>query len=326
MPNASIRRGRIIDVARSRMTALLQDSFDSAAIGVQCSSQKATMPAFSFGTGSRERAIKNMYISKKHDSKKAVMQSPGPVYSVPSCISDGPKYSFGTEEQRTTTKAQYPDTSVDLTCSNVDSQQVKFDNPKGVHFGTESRSNPKNGEVVRVHPTAALGTCSPIALDYIPDDTLTKEGKPEYTFGPKSARLGEKATSRLTVPKTGTPRYVGPGSHSVPPGLGKQPVSARKSGPAWSFGGRKHAGTPRTSEVSMQLLDPAPDVSSLGRQVVSNQKSSPQCGFGTSTRDHQARTFLVTTDEDKGAALFLPKQRLHLDLPKLGKLVSKPGM
>merc|ERR1712032_1128263 len=241
-------------------------------------------------------------------------------------ISDGPKFSFGSDEQRKHNKSKYPDTSVDLTCSTVDSQQVKYDNPKGVHFGTESRSNPKNAEVVRVHPTAALGTCSPIALDYIPDDTLISKGKPEYTFGPRSARIGEKATPRLTVPKTGTPRYVGPGSHSVPPGLGKQPVSARKSSPAWSFGGQKQNGTPRTSELSMQLLDPAPDLSSLGRQVVSNQKSSPQCGFGTSTRDHQARTFLATTDEDKGAAAVLPKQRLHLDLPKMGKLPPKPGM
>jgi hypothetical protein len=306
------------------MTDLVMDSFDVPSLGRQHNSTKETMPSFSFGTGVRGAANKT-FISKKHEKRKAVMNSPGPVYGVPGSTGTGLKFGFGTEEQRGSAKPQYPDSSVDLTCSVVDSQTIKYSSTKGVHFGTEPRMNPKNAEALRANPTTNLCTQSPQSFDYNPDDTLIAKSRPEYSFGPKEAKQSDKAPQRIHIPKTGTPRHVGPGSHGQPSACGSQPSSARKSAPSWSFGGKPSSNTPN-GDRNMALMDPSPELSSLGKQVVSSARSAPSCGFGTSTREHSARTFLIVTDADKGPAAMMPKAQFHLEMPPVQRLLPKPGL
>lgn len=305
------------------MTEMQADSFDVPAIGWQNNSQKETLPSYSFGTGVRTAANK-VYMSKTHEKRKAISNSPGPVYGVPSSVGQGPRFGFGTEEQRYHPKAQYPDSSVDLTCAIVDTQAVKFHGTKAVHFGTETRMNHANAEPLQHNTTSMLCSQSPAAFDYEPDDSLVTKQQEKYSFGPKEAKLGEKCPPRLQLPLTGTPRHVGPGSHMQPGGCGSQPSSARKSAPSWSFGGKRTSSAGRSRMNN--LIDPSPELSSLGKQVVSNQRSAPSCGFGTSTRDHSARTFLVVTNDDRGPAATMAKPVFHLEMPAPAKNIARPGM
>uniref|UniRef100_A0A7S1W0I8 Uncharacterized protein n=1 Tax=Alexandrium catenella TaxID=2925 RepID=A0A7S1W0I8_ALECA len=292
--------------------------------GLGPNSQKERMPAFSFGTASRELSAKKVFISKKHERAKAPMNSPGPVYNPPSYIGAASKYSFGTDEQRSHRKAKYPDSSVDLTCATVDSQGVKFRSTKGVHFGTEGRLSHKNAEIIRVHPTSALGMESPGALEYSPDEKKVADKPPEYSFGPASPpQTTGKVVPRIPLPPTGTPRTLGPGSHALPSGMGAQLNSARSNAPSWGFGSARRTAP---SPDGRQLLDTAPDLSSLGKQVVSSARSAPQHGFGSATREHVGRTTLVQTRADRGPRAQMPKPNFHLDLPPPARSVAKPGM
>jgi len=325
------------------MTALMQDSFDVPALGRQNNSKKETMPAYSFGTGSRDVARTKIYISPRHEKSKVVVNSPGPVYSTVSTVGETAKYGFGTEVQRVHGKAKYPDSSVDLTCAEVDSQKVKFHGTKGVHFGTEVKMSKKNAEIIRVNPTAAFGTESPGMKMTAPVTEFTPRGekervqreklergelqvtqrKPEYSFGASSGPGGAGKTTRINLPLTGTPRHVGPGSHKAPGGLGQQPHSARSTAPAWSFGqGQRH----NESEEQGPIYDANPEISSLGKQVVSNAATAPMCGFGTSTRAHKAKTHMLISDADKGPSAFMAKPNFHFDLPKFSKTPCKAGL
>mmetsp|Transcript_35822 Transcript_35822/g.102949 ORF Transcript_35822/g.102949 Transcript_35822/m.102949 type:complete len:315 (+) Transcript_35822:67-1011(+) len=294
--------------------------------GLGPDAQKETMPAFSFGTASREVSGKKVFISKRHEARKAPMISPGPVYNPPSYIGSGPKFGFGTDDQRKHPKAKYPESSVDLTGGVVDSQGVKFHNTKGVHFGTEGRLSHKNAEIIRVHPASALGAESPGALEYSPDEKKVASKPPEYSFGPNSPPQNPtgKVVPRIPLPLTGTPRTLGPGSHSQPSGMGLQPHSARSTAPSWGFGSASKSGP---SPDPRQLLDTASDLSSLGRQVVSSARSAPQHGFGSATREHVSRGTLVQTLADKGPRANMPKPNFHLDLPPPApRPIARPGV
>lgn len=283
------------------------------------------MPAFSFGTGTRDHVADKIFISHDHEKKKKVSCSPGPVYIVPSTVGDAPSFTFGSEEQRGTAKAKYPDSSVDLCSSNVDSQKVKFHSTKGIHFGTESRMSVANAETVRNDPALAIGLESPGSVAYSPDDKMTAKQQPAYSFGPMYGKPGDKVRSaRSKAAPGGTPRNVGPGSQAMPSSMGTQPSSVKKSNAQWSFGSDKRdvAGV---DPPGRQLLDPSPELSSLGRQVVSGARSAPQCRFGTATRDHSAKTHLVITEMDRGPAANMPMVRHHFDLPLPAKPINKAG-
>lgn len=308
----------------------------SGSLGRQHDSKRETMPAYSFGTGSREAASNKVFISPRHAKTKPGV-SPGPAYSIPTTVGASSKFSFGADEQRKHAKAQYPDTSVDLTCSMVDSQQVKFKSTPGVHFGTESRACTKNGELIRVNPPIALGLEAPGALEYYPEraEPNIKKMPPEYSFGPKihkdpkkkpdPKKDQQKPTMRLTMLATGVPRHVGPGSHDLAEALGQQPQSARSTAPSYSFGS-----SPRLEELKKcgQVFECSPDLSSLGKQVVSTHKTMPKCTFGDATRDKVARSQLVTTTADRGPAAVMPKPHFHCELPKpsVSRPLAKAGL
>lgn len=301
------------------------DSFDVSSVGKQCVSTKETLPSFSFGTGSRDVARMKVFLSKAHSKQPACNTSPGPVYDIPSSLESN-TYSFGKGEQRPWVKPKYPDSSIDLTGAQPDSQKVKYQNTKGVHFGTESRMNTKNCEIVRVQPETMIGTESPGALEYYPKDELAVPKMPVFSFGSRTDRP-VKDVDRVNMPHTSTPRHVGPGSHQIPPGIGQQPVSARSSAPAWTFrGGSTGPKTPRDDGPAL-VLEPAKDWSSLGRQVVSNTTTAPICGFGKATRDQVARTFLPVTEKDRGPAGAMPRPRFHLEIPPPSRMPLKaPGL
>eukprot|EP00403_Amphidinium_massartii_P025747 CAMPEP_0178392184 /NCGR_PEP_ID=MMETSP0689_2-20121128/11550_1 /TAXON_ID=160604 /ORGANISM="Amphidinium massartii, Strain CS-259" /LENGTH=240 /DNA_ID=CAMNT_0020012755 /DNA_START=168 /DNA_END=890 /DNA_ORIENTATION=- len=236
----------------------------------------------------------------------------------------GPKFSFGSDMTRQSYKAPYPDSSIDLTCANVDSQTTKFPTTKGVVFGTESRMGNTNAEALLENPAMAWGLESPGALEYSPDYGPITKNPPQFSFGPKTGTLGTQTTPRTSAPPMSTPRHVGPGSHTQPPAVGYQPSSTKKASPSWSFGMEQRM-TPRDGK-KMQLLDTSPDLSSLGKQVVSSARSAPQVAFGTSTRNHTAKTALVVTEADRGPLGKLPKANFHQPLPKWEKPPYQVGM
>eukprot|EP00928_Gymnodinium_smaydae_P015639 TRINITY_DN15797_c0_g1_i1.p1 TRINITY_DN15797_c0_g1~~TRINITY_DN15797_c0_g1_i1.p1 ORF type:complete len:353 (-),score=52.16 TRINITY_DN15797_c0_g1_i1:88-1008(-) len=302
-----------------------EDSFAVSSLGLQYNSNKSTQPAHTFGTGQRD-ALKKTFVSKKHEKRQVANTSPGPVYHLPSTVGDAPRFGFGTE-QRKGTQAKYPDSSVDLMCATVDSQKVKFNNPARIHFGTESRLHSKNAEIVRVHPTSALGVESPGALEYTPDENKVRPNAPEYSFGKKVEKIPEnQPVARLQLPLSGVPRHVGPGSHRKPDGLGAQPQSARPSAPSWSFGTGDRDMKPK--EVCKEYMESkSADLSSMGRQVVSGSKTAPRCGFGTSTRDHRARVHLAVVGIDRGPAANMEPVRFHQELPHpMSARIPKTGM
>lgn len=318
------------------MATLSPDAFDVTSIGKQFNSKRDTEPAYSFGTGSREAAVKKVFISAKHEKLKAPITSPGPVYDVPSTVGASPKWSFGCDDQRKHPKAKYPDSSVDLTRAPVESQGLKFHSTKAVHFGTESKSCYKNCEIVRVSPSITLGLESPGALEYEPEKSEPHciKSAPHYSFGPspkekdKKEKVDKNApvkpVTRLHIPPTATPRHVGPGSHLQPPGLGQQPHSARTSAPAYSFGS-----SPRQQELKYgpQLLEISPELSSLGKQVISNQRTAPRAAFGGATREGAAKMQVVTCAADRGPAAVMPKPNHVIDLPRVPvRLPGKAGM
>jgi len=278
---------------------LAEHSFDVPSMGKQDSSQKPTAPAYSMGSCSRERHAK-VYMGAENEKRKGGMNSPGPVYSLASTVGEGAKFGFGTAPQREHGRAKYPDTSVDLTGATVDSQKHKFHATIGTVFGTEQKSDNKNSIVLRVHPALNYGMASPGPTAYTPvDKDVTRPTEPKFSLGEKTKIMATQAQ---------TPRNVGPGSYPPGTSMGEQPTSARRSMPSWSFGNAKRMPPLRKSDA---VLDPNPDLSAFGAQVLSGKKSSAYYGFGTATREHKAKTFLVQTGLDKGPRAVMPTPRQH---------------
>jgi hypothetical protein len=279
------------------------------------------------GTGQRDVARNKVFISKNHEKHKCVINSPGPVYSVPSTVGDAPCPGFGTSDARYQTKAKYPDSSVDLNGALVDSQKVKYPGTSGVHFGTEQRGTTVNAEVLRTNPSLGFGLESPGGLEYRPDESKITALPPAYSFGLKKGKndAPTKPCTRLSMPPTSSPRHVGPGSNPQPGGLGNQPQSTRPSQPSWTFSGstRKE----RLPESANQLIDTTPIGSSFGKQVHGKARSSPRAAFGTSTREHSAKTQLAITEMDRGPIQNMPTPRFIIKLPPASaRSYGGPGM
>jgi hypothetical protein len=308
------------------------DSLVVPAVGRQYESKKDSMPSYSFGTGTREAARIKVYQGSKAEKSKSVMVSPGPVYAQPSSIGNAAKFSFGTDENRKSAKAKYPDSSVDLTCSLVDSQHVKYRRDPTMVFGTEPRMSAKNGELLRMNPLAGYATESPGALEYYPDKAEPKVHKAEpcYSFGqPIEEKKGgppPKMPQRMKpLNLSSTPRHVGPGSHRQVAGIGPQPLSSRSSAPQWSFSNSPR--DPPRDDGKQQLLTISPELSSMGKQVASKRSTMPICKFGSSTRDGMARTQIAMTELDRGPVANMSKPHFSMNLPApILRLPPKAGM
>lgn len=284
--------------------SLAESSFDVPALGKQASSQKFTAAAYSFGSCSRERQGK-VWISEKHELAKGKGEGPGPVYNIPSSTGQGPRFGFGTSQRTHGRGSRYPDSSVDLTAASVDSQTVKFPSTRASIFGTDSKDNMKNAMILKAHPQCNFGIFSPGPCAYMPMDTdVISKASPRISFGAKTKILSSE---------TQTPRNIGPGSYPPSESLGKQALSKRRSIAAWSFAQEKRMPPLKPGDT---VVDPSPNLSSFGKQVTSKASSSPGYGFGTSTREHKAKTFLVQTNTDRGpVSSWDPPQMIHPKLP-----------
>lgn len=140
---------------------------------------------------------------------------------------------------------------------------------------------------------------------YMPEDKdIITKTSPRISFGAKT---------KILSAETQTPKNVGPGSYPPSESLGRQALSARRSNAVWSFAQEKRMPPLKPSDT---VVDPSPNLSSFGKQVTSKASSSPGYGFGTSTREHKAKTFLVQTNTDRGPISSWQKPTLnHPRLP-----------
>lgn len=319
---APLRALRAAVVIPRNMTDFEPNSFAVSAIGRQANSKKETCPAFSIGTagyngsGYREVQAMKVFVSRKLTHRvQQGRTAPGPIYDIGRMSHRGPAFAFPQEEQRPPLGGtNYPDSSVDLTCATVDSQKVKFPGSAQACFGTEMRMGIKNAEILVTNPNLMLGMESPGAAEYSPSQEAVRRQHPKYSFADNVQERVQNAkpVTRLTLPATGTPRTVGPNSHRIPSGIGQQPLSARRSSPAWSLSGKN-----QPSECDMgPYLDDGPVFSSLGYQALSTSKTSGKCSFGNASREKAQRLTMCMTHTDRGPAGQMPKLNFHLDLPK----------
>lgn len=253
-----------------------------------------------------------VYMSRKMEKSKAKLNSPGPVYDIPSAVGAAPSFSFGTDVQRKHDPKKYPDSTVDLTCATVDTQKVKYTKTPGCHFGTEQKLSLKNAEIIRTHAGLALGAESPSALEY---------HVPAYSFGPTESMTPRKPEPRVQLLQSSTPARVGPGSHPKPSSIGQQPMSPRPTAPAWTMPGR----SPREKTQTEALAIEDKVFSSIGKQVLSTIRSPPSVATTKSTRDQVNRTALFVSEMDKTDTARGPKPHFNLELPAI-KRVGGIGM
>merc|ERR1719201_1444838 len=140
-----------------------------------------------------------------------------------------------------------------------------------------------------------MGVFSPGPTAYMPEDKdIVTRTSPRISFGAKT---------KLLSSETQTPRNVGPGSYPPSQSMGKQPLSARRSNSSWSMGKEKRMPPLKASD---HVVDPSPNLSSFGKQVNSRATSAAGYGFGTSTREHKSKTFLVQSQADRGPIATMP--------------------
>lgn len=281
-----------------KMSHLAKDSLTVPAVGQQHSSMKPTNPSFSFASAKREE-ISKLYISKEHDKLTPSRWSPGAIYQVNSSINHDTAYSFGRAPRSNSRPLRAAE---DLTFATADSQVFKFPAFASVLFGTDSRDNLKNAVILQNHPQAFFGKHSPGPQAYRVSQP-PKEVVPSITFGHKTKILASDSQ---------TPINVGPGSYPVPPSVGPQFESTKSSHPTFRFG---RAARSPTRRVSQPVTNVEGGVPSIGRQFSSKLLNSSQVVFGSSTRDHAAKTALTLTPLDKGGSSAGPIRLPHPVLP-----------
>jgi hypothetical protein len=291
------------------MSYLDKDSFDYRAVGEQADGMKPSAPRYSFGKGTRDQLDK-VFLSHTAEKTKGNKDTPGAIYDVPNDLGRAQAFSFSKAPQRVHMKQKYPDSSIDLIETIVDSGYVKFNNQPAFYFGTEAR-----GEKASGGPNIGPGPAG-----YLPDANKSLENQPCYPFGVKT-KFGS-----MFAYQGSTPLQVGPGKYKLQKATGKQCLSTRQTLPIFSFG--KGARFP-TSEPDLTIIDPSPNRKAIGKQVLSRSRSAPIFGFGTATRDHRAKTGCYILPEDKGPANDMgethqphPKLQMHKTVVKY----SPPGM
>jgi hypothetical protein len=301
------------------MSYLDKDSFDYRAVGEQYDGMKPSAPRYSFGKGTRDQLDK-VFLSHTAEKTKGNKDTPGAIYDVPSDLGRAQSFTFSKAPQRVHMKQKYPDSSIDLIETIVDSGYVKFDNQPAFYFGTEAKDCMKNSAITRNHQSASMGVIGPGPAGYLPDAKSHLEGQPTYPFGVKT-KFGS-----MFAYQGSTPLQVGPGKYKLQKATGKQSLSTRATLPAWGFGKGKRF---PTSEPDLTIIDPSPNRKAMGKQVLSRSRSAPIFGFGTATRDHRAKTGCYILPEDKGPANDMgethqphPKLQMHKTVVKY----SPPGM
>jgi len=298
------------------MSYLDKDSFDYRAVGEQADGMKPSAPRYSFGKGTREQ-LERVFVSQTAEKTKGNKDTPGPIYDVPTDLGKAVSFSFPKAPQHTKIKQKYPDSSIDLIETMVDSGYAKFKNTPGFYFGTEAKDCMKNAAITKNHQAASMGQIGPGPAGYLPDANSALENQPTYPFGVKTKILQQSSS---------TPLAVGPGKYKLVAAVGKQALSTRETLPIFSFGKSQRFPKP---EPDMTILEPTPNRRAMGKQVLSRSHSAPIYGFGTANRDQRGKTGCYILPEDKGPAndmgeshYYHPKLQMHKTVVKF----SPPGI
>lgn len=262
-------------------------------IGEQPSSMRPSSARYSFGTSTRADRTRvaiphTRGNAKKDDVDRIGRTSPGAIYDIPEMLGRAPTNVFGTQPRETTARYQYPDSSTDLSYGVVDSQKVKFRSARRAVMGTEPRDEIRNAEILARDPDAGKLKESPGAI-YEPDDTKARPNSaPLWTMRPKTP---------INEGRTATGTRVGPNSYRTQEAIGPQVSSKKKTARSSSFG---RASRFPTTKKQTGGADDGDAISSMGRQVNGRYKSHPSCSFGSSTREHTARTAFLQVAKDMG--------------------------
>jgi hypothetical protein len=117
---------------------------------------------------------------------------------------------------------------------------------------------------------------------------------PMFKIGTSTREVGQKLFQSAEMSRSMYGCHSpGPLAYSFTPGLGKQPVSTRRSAPSFGFGRSERF---VYAHIARAKLQPGPGAygsrSAMGTQVAGNRPTEPQPGFGTSERAVQSRLFV----------------------------------
>lgn len=294
------------------MASLAADSFTMPALGKQMTSGRKNAPNVSLSVCSRDKR-ENVFISRTASrSTPNPKASPGPVYELLEDMGTGQGVKFSKGPQRVfgSWKAKYPDPSNDIVRADVDSQPFKYENVKGMLFGTDPKGQLKNATILKNHAQAFYGRHSPGPSAYLPDPKSTEK---KLAF---SVKFGAK-TKVIGAEGSGTDALVGPGHYPrTDYSIGSQFLSHRRNQPVNGFskvpkfGGRSRRSG---SEPATELKEKP---GSLGRQTEANRRTEPSAGFGNATRAHFQRVSRCMTTLDLGPVALMPKAVMsHPQLP-----------
>ena len=233
-------------------------------LGVQHDSRKASAPVFGFGSADRN-ALARVFISVDHCRADFGKLGPGAVYDM--------KSGFGTQNSS------------------------KNGNPPKFSFGTASRFLQPSAARARRNPQVpGPGSyAAPSSIGRSMDSNAINQAA--FGFGTATRDDAQRvfisaaaAKVRFGMESPGPAAYANSATQN---GVGAQPLSTRRTEPAFSVGAEKrlvYDYVERAKRLPGAGQYPAAD--SVGVQTLSYRETEPEFGFGTSTRDGANRVFL----------------------------------
>ena len=233
-------------------------------LGVQHDSRKASAPVFGFGSADRN-ALARVFISVDHCRADFGKLGPGAVYDM--------KSGFGTQNSS------------------------KNANPPKFSFGTASRFLQPSAARARRNPQVpGPGSyAAPSSIGRSMDSNAINQAA--FGFGTATRDDAQRvfisaaaAKVRFGMESPGPAAYANSATQN---GVGAQPLSTRRTEPAFSVGAEKrlvYDYVERAKRLPGAGQYPAAD--SVGVQTLSYRETEPEFGFGTSTRDGANRVFL----------------------------------
>lgn len=267
--------------------------------GQQVSSLRPSFPAYGFGTSKRMSSTR-LFHTKEQSAKNVGMESPGPIYDVPSAIGPqtssktvtAPSFKFGSrsESDMNLSKEARPGPGTYETEESLGMQRTSQKNTSACwKFGTSNRWSNFKGDFKSSYETPGMVNPRP-ASGWLGDAAM-------FSFG-TSGRY-EVGTG---IPGA-KPSYVlapGPGTYAAASSLGLQNLSQRGTASQFRFGTatRIHQSkvylTHAHEREYLGQHSPAPNAyklnSSLGNQMSSRNLSSPNFKFGSADRFSEIRT------------------------------------
>ncbi|KAG2495719.1 hypothetical protein HYH03_006319 [Edaphochlamys debaryana] len=246
--------------------------------GKQADSKKQSFPSYTM-LGSREGREK-VFLSQAHvEADRKCREGPGHIYDLPSAM----------QRQVDARKESAP------LHSFAHSERLK----------ETVNTNPGPGVYSPVITSMGEQACSPNrSPSRVPFGTSDREAAKNLYLS-----SGHVTAKRGTL---GAP----PGQYEVPGALGRQPLSAKPSSPAFSL-----SRTDRLKEKYEAMSRTMPAVgsyetwNSIGKQTLSLSRTMPAFGFGSSSRETEEKRFLTTTHAKMHQGKYSPNN-YHHQLPE----------